>query len=151
VAPKIFDLSSGPFNEGKWDALISDEAVVDLNAEFPRAQTAGRVIYATVYLINTSGADINAQMIITSPNAVRLIVDGAAVVQADDADGGVTALVRLPAFSTSKKATRVVLKVLQRADDRDFAFTAQLKDELGNPLTEQSGEIIVKLGPDGGI
>jgi hypothetical protein len=151
VVPKIFDPSGGPFNEGKWDALISDEVVVDLNQEFPRVQTAGRVAYATVYVINTAGADINAEMLITSPNSIRVIVDGSPVAQSDDASNGLSALVKFPAFAGSKKVTRVVLKVLQTSDDAEFAFTVQLRDEFGNPLTDTSGELIIKLGPDGGI
>jgi hypothetical protein len=82
---------------------------------------------------------------------VRVVVDGVALVQSDAAQGGVTGLVTLPAYSTGKKGTRVLIKLFQRAGDQQFTFNARLSDEFGNPLTDATGEVVVKLGPDGGI
>jgi hypothetical protein len=152
--PAIFDKSGAPqFNNGEWDGLFGDDnnGLVDLGAAFPRASTSGRVAYAVAYLLNTSPSDIDADLTIVSPNAVKLYVADRAVLQANDATGGVTGLATLPAYATAKSATRVLVKVLQRANDRQFQFQMFLKDSLGNPLTNLTGELVVKLSPDGGI
>jgi hypothetical protein len=44
-----------------------------------------------------------------------------------------------------------MIKILQRANDPRFAFTAQLRDELGALLTDASRELVFTLGPNGGI
>jgi hypothetical protein len=44
-----------------------------------------------------------------------------------------------------------MIKLLQRATDTRFAFTAQLRDEQGILLTDRNGGLVVTLGPNGGI
>jgi len=63
----------------------------------------------------------------------------------------VSALVDLPSFRVSHTQTRVLVKLLERPGDGGLRMTARLSDELGNPVRGDSGEIIVKLGPKGGI
>lgn len=150
--PQIFDPSGAPqFNAGEWDGLFSTEREVDLNRVFPRDATAGRVAYAVAYFVNTSPLDITAQLQITSQNAIRVYVGTSLVAQADDASNGVAAIAQLPAYATSKTPTRILIKLFQNADDDEFSFSAQLRDELGNLLTNTSGELVVLLGPQGGI
>jgi len=150
--PQIFDPDgASQFNGGEWDGLFSDNRVVDLNDAFPRDATSGRVAYAVAYLVNTTGLDITAQMDIRSPNAVRVYVGTTLVAQSEDADNGVSAIAQLPAYATAKKSTRVLIKLFQRAADQDFTFSVQLRDELGNLLTDQTEELVLLLGPQGGI
>lgn len=150
--PAIFDpTGANQFNAGEWDGLFSADRVVDLDRVFPRDATSGRVAYAVAYLVNTTGLDLTAQLTITSPNAVRVYVGGQLVAQAEDARGGTVAIAQIPAFATAKKPTRVLIKLLQRANDDGFSFSAQLRDELGNLLTDTSGELVILLGPQGGI
>jgi hypothetical protein len=154
VKPAIFDADgASTFNNGQWDGLFAGvgSQTVDLNLAFPRAQTGGRVAYAVAYIINTSPYDIQAQLTITSPNAVKLWVGAQPIVQSDQAQGGVTGLATLSAWGAGKTSTRVLVKVLQRAGDNGFNFTMRLTDQLGNPLTDATGELVLKLGPDGGI
>jgi hypothetical protein len=152
VKPAIFDPSGASFfNDGKWDGLFSENGVVDLNQAFPRPQTAGRIAYAVAYVLNASANDIQAQLIITSPNAVKLYIDEQPVVQSDNAENGVTGLAVFPAYASYRTTSRILLKVLQRPDDQDFNFTFQLLDQFGNVLSDTTGEIVIKLGPDGGI
>jgi hypothetical protein len=82
---------------------------------------------------------------------VRAWVDTSLVAQAANANGGVAAIAQIPAFATSKKSTRVLIKLFQRATDQDFEFSVQLRDELGNLLTNDTAELVVLLGPTGGI
>src|SRR5262249_37221821 len=139
------------FNGGQWDGLFSPSAVVDLNQTFPQAQNSGRVGYAVAYVLNTTAIDIQAQITIVSPNAVKLYVGKQPVVQASDATNGATGLAILPAYSTSKSLTRLLIKVFQRAADQRFQFQARFQDQFGNPLTNFTGELVFKLSPDGGI
>ena len=53
--------------------------------------------------------------------------------------------------SPGAPAKKIMIKLLQRADDARFAFTAQLRDELGTLLTDRTGELVFTLGPKGGI
>ncbi len=147
--PAIFDKGGGSFNSGEWDGLFADQQEVDLNLAFPRAATAGRVAYATAYLLNTQPRVQVAQVVVSTPNPIRIYVNGALVAQ-NDQGGGTTALVTLPAAGTATPA-RIMIKLLQRADDAKFAFTAQLKDELGALLTDRNGGLVITLGPNGGI
>jgi len=148
--PAIFDPTGAPqFNNGEWDGLFSVEELVDLNQAFPRDATTGRVAYAVVYAVNTTSLDINALITIDSPNAMRIYVGPTLVAQS--AGGETTAVANLPSYSVSKAPTRILIKLFQRAGDDEFAFTARLQDELGNLLTNATGEVILTLGPEGGI
>jgi hypothetical protein len=152
ATPQIFDpTGSQQFNAGEWDGLFSEARVVDLNVAFPRDATAGRSAYAVAYIVNTTGLDITAQVEITSPNAVRFYVDNQLVAQSENAGNGVAAIANLAPFSTAKKPTRILIKLFQRATDDDFTFSLQLRDEFGNLLTDQTGELVILLGPQGGI
>lgn len=150
--PAIFDPTGATqFNAGQWDGLFSTSRVVDLNTSFPRDATSGRVAYAVAYVVNTTSQDITAQLTISSPNAIRAWVGTSLVAQAEDADGGVSAIAQLPSYSATKKSTRILIKVFQRAGDDDFTFSVQLRDDLGNLLTDVGRELVVLLGPQGGI
>jgi hypothetical protein len=152
VTPAIFDPSGASFfNDGKWDGLFAVDGRMDLNLAFPRPQTAGRIAYAVAYILNGSANDIQSQVVITSPNAVKLYVDKQPVMQADDATNGVTGLAVFPSYQQRRGTTRILLKVLQRADDPEFAFTLRLLDQFGNVLSDTTGELVIKLGPNGGI
>ena len=154
ITPRIFDPSgAAQFNGGVWEGLFSlDNDEVDLNLSFPRAATAGRVAYAVAYVLNTTGQDIDAQLLVKSENAVKVYVDDRPVAQADNAGPvSTTALARFPAFANEKKSTRILIKVFQRAADDEFNFSVQLSDQFGNLLTDNTGELVVLLNPDGGI
>jgi len=150
VTPQIFDRGGGSFALGQWDGNFSDRASVDLNLSFPRAATGGRVGYAVSYAINTVPRPIQAQLVVATNNPVRVYVDGALVAQ-NDQSGGTTAFMTLQAAGSKAKPTRILLKVLQRANDAQFAFTAQLKDQNGVLLTDATRELIFTLGLNGGI
>jgi hypothetical protein len=150
VTPSIFDPGGGSFNRGEWDGTFSDRAEVDLNLAFPRAATGGRVAYAMSYAINTVPRQIQAQVVVTTNNPVRIYIDGALVAQ-NDQSGGTTAFLTLKAAGTGAKPTRILIKLLQRAGDARFAFSAQLRDQLGQLLTDGSRELVFTLGPNGGI
>lgn len=150
VIPAIFDAGGGAFNRGEWDGLFADAAEVDLNVAFPRAATSGRVAYAVAYALNTVPRSIVAQLVVATDNPIRIYVNGLLVAQ-NDAGGGATALLNMPAAGGASQPVRILIKVLQRADDEEFAFTAQLRDDLGNVLTDRTGELVFTLGPKGGI
>jgi hypothetical protein len=153
ATPAIFDNDGAlQFNAGQWDGLFSPGAVVDLGAEFPQAQTSRRVAYATAYVINTTAADITTQITIVSPNVIELFVGKQAVLQTANAGGdGAPALATLPSYATSKKTTRLLVKVFQRATDPQFNFQVRFQDQFGRVLTNTTGELVFKLSPDGGI
>jgi hypothetical protein len=150
VTPQIFDSGGGSFNIGQWDGLFSNSATVDLNQSFPRAATGGRVGYAVSYVLNTVPRQIQAQLAIVTNNPVRVYIDGLLVAQ-NDQSGGTTAFMNLAPSGGKSKPTRVLIKVLQRANDAQFAFTAQLKDQNGVLLTDATRELVFTLGLNGGI
>jgi hypothetical protein len=150
VTPQIFDRGGGSFNVGQWDGLFSNSANVDLNQSFPRAATGGRVGYAVSYALNTVPRQIQAQLTIATNNPVRVYIDGLLVAQ-NDQSGGTTAFMNLQPAGGKSKPTRILIKVLQRANDAQFAFTAQLKDQNGVLLTDATRELVFTLGLNGGI
>jgi hypothetical protein len=150
VTPKIFDRGGGAFNRGEWDGLFSDRAEVDLDLAFPRNATSGRVAYATTYAINTVPRQLRVQLTVTTNNPVRLYVDGQLLAQ-NVGGGGTSAFFTLPPAGPTAKPTRLMLKILQRGNDARFAFTAQLRDELGVVLSDATREVVFTLGPNGGI
>lgn len=150
IAPSILERGGGSFNRGEWDGLFSDNQVVDLNTAFPRASTSGRVAYAVSYAVNTVPRQIQAQLAVATNNPVRIYIDGVLASQ-NDQGGGTSAFLTLKPAAPGNKPVRIVIKVLQRANDAQFAFTAQLRDELGRPLTDVSRELVFTLGPNGGI
>lgn len=150
TAPAIFDTAGGAFNRGAWDGLFSDRASVDLNAAFPRAATSGRVGYAVSYALNTAPRQLVAQLSVATQNPIRIYLDGVLAAQ-NDQGGGASAVLNLPAAGAGAKPVRILIKLLQRSTDASFAFTAQLRDELGNLLTDTTRELVFTLGPNGGF
>ncbi|MGH9889473.1 MAG: hypothetical protein ACREBE_28325, partial [bacterium] len=151
ITPKIFDFGGDrTFNNGQWDILSSASATVDLNVAFPRAQTGGRVAYAVAYVVNTFPRDIGAQITITTNNPVQVYADGILLSQNPNS-GGTTAITTFKASGETTKSTKILVKLLQRAQDAQFNFTAQFADQFGVNLTDVSGELVFTLGPDGGI
>jgi hypothetical protein len=150
VTPAIFDTAGGAFNRGAWDGLFSDRADVDLSAAFPRAATSGRVAYAVAYALNTTPQPLVAQLSVSTQNPIRIYLDGVLAAQ-NDQNGGASAVVNLPAAGKGGKPVRILIKLLQRSSDASFAFTAQLRDELGTLLTDATGELVFTLGPHGGF
>jgi hypothetical protein len=147
--PKIFDIGGGSFNRGQWDGLFSDTSEVDLNVAFPRTATSGRAAYAAAYVLNTVARQQVVQIAVTTNNPIRIYVNGLLVAQ-NDQGGGATALTTLTASGTGRSA-RIMIKLLQRATDSRFAFTAQMRDEQGILLTDRNGGLVFTLGPNGGL
>lgn len=152
IAPRLFDADGGQFNNGRWEGLFSPNQNIDLNSLLPGVAGQSRAAYAVAYLLNTDAFQRDVQLIINSPNALRVFVDGNLKVQADR--GGTSQVFMTLAGSgsqTEKPVARIMLKVLQGAQDAQFAFTAQLTDENGLPLTNLNSGLVFTLAPDGGI
>jgi hypothetical protein len=150
IVPKIFDRGGGAFNRGEWDGLFSDAQEVDLDTVFPRNATSGRAAYATTYVVNTVPRQLRVQLTVATNNPIRIYVNGALVAQNVES-GGTSALFTLGAAGGEAKPARVMIKILQRDTDNRFAFTARLRDELGVVLTDTTREVVLTLGPNGGI
>src|SRR5207245_7809225 len=121
----------------------SQNVVVDLNQSFPRAVQGGRIAFAVAYVLNTTPSDIQAQITVTSPNAIKLYVDKQPVLQADDASAGATGLANLRSYAGGGgSSTRLLLKVFQRAQDQQFTFAVRFQDQFGNALTNVTGELV---------
>jgi hypothetical protein len=150
VQPAIFDPTGAlEFNNGQWDGLFADSPQVDLNRAFPRAATAGRAAYAVAYVINTTGSTLAVQLVIDTDNPIRVYTGPTLTAQANR--GRVEVPATLPSFARTKQTTRILIKLLQQATDDTFAFALQVQDQLGRPLSNQSGELVIRLSPGGGI
>ena len=81
---------------------------------------------------------------------MQVYADGVLVAQNPNS-GGTTAIMTFKASAEGTKATKVLVKLLQRANDAQFSFTAQFADQFGVNLTDLTGELVFTLGPDGGV
>src|SRR5262249_27804439 len=127
VTPQIFDNGGGSFNIGQWDGFFSTHAPVDFNVPFPRAATRGRGAYALAYVVHTTPPLLKAQIQFNTNNPIRIYVDNQLSAQNINS-GGATAFMTLNPAGTAK-AVKVLVKLLQRADDRTFRFQAQFSDQ----------------------
>jgi len=148
VNPKIFKADGGSFNLQQWDGFFPDSANVDLNIPFPKVG-ASRIAYASSFLLNTQGRTQVVQVKVVTNNPIQIYINGAIAAQ-NDASGGANAITTLAPSGAGSKA-KVLIKLLQRATDAQFAFTAQLTDDQGIPLTDINGGIVVTLSDNGGI
>ena len=154
LAPQIFDNDGAQqFNGGQWDALISPSANVDLNTVFPGNPGTGRIAYAVAYLMNSTSSDLQNVLIqVTSPNIVLVYADGRPIAQTVGNGSTAIGIATLPAFSPTKPSTELLLKVFQGPNDNRFAFSVSLQNQQGNvPLSNTSGEVILRLDASGGI
>jgi len=149
VQPKIFDRGGGNFAAGEWDGFFSEAQQVNLNIPFPRNNVA-RIAYASANIINTANREIRAQLVFDTDNPIQVYVNNQLVEQ-NDQGGDVTALITLKASSQREAPTRILVKLLQRANDANFRFAVQARDQFGNLLTDRTAELVDTLGPNGGI
>jgi hypothetical protein len=149
LAPQIFD----PNNVGgQWDALISQNANINLLNQFPAAaQTEARVVYAVAYITNATGNDLQANLTIVTPNAAEVFVGGNTVTLFGNngQNQQTTASAVLPSFYTAQKSTRVLVKLLQAATDQNFNFQISITDQNNQPFS--SNQLIVRLDGNGGL
>ena len=151
IAPTIFDSSNTQDNGGIWDLFASPAALVDLTQPFG-ATGQNRVAYAVANVINTTGSDIQASVTVSSPNAVEIFVGESIGLGQQGGANTANAIATFPSFSTAKTTTRILVKVLQRPGDAQFAFTVNLTNLTNNaPLTNTTGELVFRLDPTGGI
>jgi hypothetical protein len=150
ISPRIFDDNHVG---GLWDTLISQQATVDLLQQFPPpAQAESRVVYAVAYITNATGNDLQANFTIVTPNAAELIVGPTTVtVQANNGQNSqASATTALPSWFVAQKSTRVLLKVLQAAADKQFNFQLSITDSQNNqPFS--NNQLIVRLDANGGL
>lgn len=157
VEPRIFQRSgqSVQYNSGEWDGLFSDTAFIDLNDPaqgFPRDAAKDRIAYAAVWIINADSKDLEVTLRVRSPNDVKLYAGDQFNVGRDGA--GTSLKVTLPSYGQSQTLTRVLVKVLQLTDgtgENRFGFDLAIEDKDGDPLTASSRQLVLKLGPEGGI
>lgn len=154
ITPRIFEPSgqTSSFHRGEWNGFFAEGPFVDLGDArqgFPRDMPTDRVAYAVAYVINTSPDDVTAVITVRSPNDVELFVGGEHDQGRDGA--GTSVMAPLPAYTTTRAVTRIMVKVFQSSDDADFGFDLQIADDGGNLLTGISRELVFKLGPEGGI
>jgi hypothetical protein len=155
ITPRIFERSgqSQQYNQGLWDMYSSASENIDLLQAFSVADAAGQLVLAVAYVINNTSNDLDTVITVESENDVMLLAGTAPdqVAQIIGRDGaGATLAVSLPAFESSRKLTRLVVKAYQKAGDPSFGFTIQFTDDNGNLLTNATRELVFTLGGEGG-
>ncbi len=155
VTPRIFDRSgqSGQFNQGRWDLYSSASENVDFLQAFSAADAEGQLAFAVAYVLNTTPNDLDVVITVASENDVMLLTGTAqdsfaTTVGLDGA--GATLTVSLPAFESSQKLTRLMVKAYQQAGASGLGFSIQFTDDNGNLLTNATGELVFTLAGEGG-
>ena len=150
--PQIFDLSGGGELAGKWDGLFDDEAEVDVGGFLRGEVGGGRIAYAVAYLVNVTSAPREVDVELTSINQARILAgDGIAEIEPG---GTVTVTVTVPSSRASEQptGTRVLVKLLEAPADGGMRFRVRLlRAGTDDIYDDEGGEIIIKLGPLGGI
>jgi hypothetical protein len=151
LLPKLFQRDGGQFNQGKWEGEFSDSQVIDLTKQL--RNNPNRTGYAATYLLNTDPFQRTIQLVVNSPNAGALFVDGTLRTQNNVGGQTLTTQFQLGAAGskTPLSTAKIMVKLFQSANEQQFQFTAQLQDELGNILTDQNSGLVFVLSPDGGI
>jgi hypothetical protein len=154
MTPRLFALSgqSQAFHAGQWDGFFSDQPFIALDQPgqgFFRAEPFDRIVYAVTYVINTRPSAVDTVMRVSSPNDVEIYAGDAYNVGRDGS--GTSVMVTLPPYASSRKITRILVKVFQTSDDPTLGFALQLTDMAGTIITGASRELVFKLGPEGGI
>ncbi len=129
-----------------------DDAFIDLDARFGNIRAnAPRAAYASVYLINADSFPLDVRLEVESDNDIHVYFGDQ---DQDRRDGGDVVLTqRIEPFSGGDgDLVRILIKVFEPVDQDDFGFTARFFDNDRNvPLTDETGELVFVLGPEGGI
>lgn len=123
-------------------------AVIDLDVEFGEAD-APRTVFATAYIVNLSNGPIfNAELVVSSPNDVRIYVDEQIGGQVAAGNEG-SAFMTLQPFAETGETVRVMLKLFQDPDvSQDLQFEARLQDDNGVPLDANDARVVIKLSQE---
>ena len=152
VTPIIFDESNGTRMAGKWDALFEDSDEVDIAGFLGGEVGSGRVAYAVAYLYNTTATDLDLDIELSSLGDARFYVGED---QAQVAAGEVFRVaVTIPPTraSESPTGTRILVKLFDAPEQSGMRFGVRLFHAgTERVLDGQTSEIIVKLGPRGGV
>jgi hypothetical protein len=132
-----------------WEEEFADDAFVDLGDRFGR--NAPRAAYAATYVVNTDSFDIDVRLEVSSENDFHVYFGG--LDQSVIGGGTVNLTQRINAFGGEEgDLVRILIKVFEPQDQGQFGFTARFFDNRNNNLlTEDTGELVFVLGPEGGI
>ncbi len=152
VTPIIFDESVGTALAGKWDALFEEGDEVDIARFLGGEVGSGRVAYAVAYLYNTTASDLDLDVELSSQGDARFYVGDD---RADVAAGETfrVALTIPPSrASESPTGTRILVKLFDAPEQSAMRFSVRLFHAgTERVLDGQTRELIVKLGPRGGV
>jgi hypothetical protein len=152
VRPFVFDDTGGGELAGRWDGLFSDAQLVDVGAFLTGNPGGGRLAYAAAYLYNTTTTEREVDIELHAVNQARLLV-GDTILDIP-AGGTATTRVDLPSTRASDAPTGTLLlvKLFESPADGAMRFSIRLLRAGGDrPYTDAGGELLVKLGPRGGI
>jgi hypothetical protein len=152
VRPQIFDDSDGGELAGRWDGLFEDDETVDVGAFLTGEVGTGRIAFAAAYLVNTTTVVREVDVELTSINDARIHV-GTAVAEIA-AGGSIRVPVAVPPSRASDTPTgsRILVKLFEAPENGGMSFTVRLlRAGTGDVFDDRGGELIIKLGPRGGI
>jgi hypothetical protein len=152
VTPIILDESVGTALAGKWDALFEEGPEVDIARFLGGEVGSGRVAYAVSYLYNTTATDLDLDVELSSQGDARFYVGDD---RADVAAGETfrVALTIGPSrASEAPTGTRILVKLFDDPARSGMSFSVRLFHAGTNRVLDgQTRELIVKLGPRGGV
>ena len=150
VLPRYRDpTGSAAGSDQFWIEEFARDGFVDFDARL--GGQAPRAAYAAAYVLNTDSFPLNVRLEVESDNDFHVYFGDR---DQDRRGGGEVVLTeRLEAFSGEEgDLVRILIKVFEDPDDDNFGFTARFFDNDRNtPLTDDTGELVFVLGPEGGI
>jgi hypothetical protein len=153
VQPVIFDRSGGSGRQGLWDGLFSEERAVDVGTFLGGAVGNGRIAFAAAYLFNTTNRDLDVEVELSASSDARLYL-GDAIAQVAPG-GSIRVPITIPSIraeSGERTGTRVLIKLFQAPEQDAMNFRVRLfRGDSDRVFDEESPDVIVKLGPRGGV
>ncbi len=152
VTPIIFDESGGTGLAGKWDALFEDGETIDVAGFLGGDVGSGRVAYAVAYLYNTTVSDLDLDVELSSHGDARFYI-GEDQAQVAAGETFRVALTIPPSrASEAPTGTRILAKLFDAPENSGMSFSVRLfRAGTNRVLDGQTRELIIKLGPRGGV
>lgn len=143
------DSGSVGTDPSRWREEFSADQDIDLDAKFP-GLNGPRGAYAVAYVLNEDSRAIDVQLEVQSASDIHVYF-GNADQRVTNGNGAIVNQTIPPFSGADGDLTRILIKVFEEDGQAPFEFTARFLDDDDEPLTDETGELVIVLGPEGGV